>query len=821
MSSFDELRAKLKPYVLGWIRDVQAGAIGAHDLSGLLHTGTLADSQAPQFLKTDGSRQLTGNLSVASSVTIDGVDLSALSTDFGALLSNFNTHDGQDAVTAHGSVGAHNHQSAGAGGQIDHGLAISGLGDDDHTQYVHLSTARTITARHTFNPGSAASPFILGANAQGQLVTGLLADQLSKQVIAGNGLTGGGTLTADATLNVGAGTGISVAADTVGINLGASLTWTATQTFRTILPSASNTYDLGSTGQRWKSIFGNNLEVAILAEQIQTMVGGWFTVGKDQGTLAAAVATAATQINFGKAMTVGHVVLIRGKDQASAYKLEYVLVGSLVSGTTYNVTRDVGADNVTDPAWPADTGFLVLGASGDGRIELNAYDTPRVQVIKRTGAGGATNEIELVRIGDLTGWQAAGLTDYGWVVGNYATNQYAYYTPAAGMVVRGTINVSAGSILGTLDIDEGGKITSGPLTIDKYNFAGMFGTSIWTSYSGEEAEPATLLTASSELILGEDTVQLARIDNPTMILENYLTSSSGWTTSGWSSSSFGGSGFTGSINGISYPEGTIYRQISATVGTRYKLIVRAKQTAGGSLQAVAYINFYNASNALLSTSAFNLAYTRYSDYLSFRAISGAAPATTSYMRVYIAFQKEAPDGDATILLNHVWVLAVSGSVLTMSDTAIGMSKPVSVEGYVDGSSAYRRGGTEGYIYVPVTPFNPRDTLGNTWSAAARSAGGYVFDLQGTGNSLPAGIKAVYALIGSQWSAANAGNYLSLRPNGGVTIDIGIICRGYTAAMFYDAAGVVHVDANGDIQANLAIASGSHTLAQIIILGYFI
>lgn len=51
-------------------------AVGEHLLSGALHTGALADSQAPQFLKTDGSRPLTGNLAVAAGVTIDGVDIS-------------------------------------------------------------------------------------------------------------------------------------------------------------------------------------------------------------------------------------------------------------------------------------------------------------------------------------------------------------------------------------------------------------------------------------------------------------------------------------------------------------------------------------------------------------------------------------------------------------------------------------------------------------------------------------------------------------------------------------------------------------------------
>jgi hypothetical protein len=65
----------------------------------------------------------------------------------------------------------------GGAGATDHG-ALTGLTDDDHSQYVHITTARTIDAVHTFNPGSATAWCILGANATGQLITGLNADEL-------------------------------------------------------------------------------------------------------------------------------------------------------------------------------------------------------------------------------------------------------------------------------------------------------------------------------------------------------------------------------------------------------------------------------------------------------------------------------------------------------------------------------------------------------------------------------------------------------------------------------------------------------------------
>src|SRR5574343_1449172 len=56
---------------------VVGGTISVHALDSTYHYGTLADTQAPQFLKTDGTRPLAGNLSVLAGVTIDGVDLSA------------------------------------------------------------------------------------------------------------------------------------------------------------------------------------------------------------------------------------------------------------------------------------------------------------------------------------------------------------------------------------------------------------------------------------------------------------------------------------------------------------------------------------------------------------------------------------------------------------------------------------------------------------------------------------------------------------------------------------------------------------------------
>lgn len=72
--------------------------------------------------------------------------------------------------------------------KVDHGT-LDGLLDDDHTQYVHKDLDRVITAQHSFSPSSQRAPFVLSANAQNQVVTGLNADLLDGQHAANFQLT--------------------------------------------------------------------------------------------------------------------------------------------------------------------------------------------------------------------------------------------------------------------------------------------------------------------------------------------------------------------------------------------------------------------------------------------------------------------------------------------------------------------------------------------------------------------------------------------------------------------------------------------------------
>jgi len=119
-----------------------------------------------------------GEANTASNVGVGGVGL--YNSKVGVDLQFKNINAGSAMITVTNDVpnkevdidlGPHTHQAAGSGGQLDHGLALTGLGDDDHTIYLLASGARALAgdwALGGFNltgGGSIYSDYyILGAN---------------------------------------------------------------------------------------------------------------------------------------------------------------------------------------------------------------------------------------------------------------------------------------------------------------------------------------------------------------------------------------------------------------------------------------------------------------------------------------------------------------------------------------------------------------------------------------------------------------------------------------------------------------------------------
>jgi hypothetical protein len=133
------------------------------------------------------------------------------------------------------------------------------------------------------------------------------------------------------------------------------------------------------------------LKTFILTTSNQMAVAGNISIDKDAGKLGADVSSGATTVNFGKALTVGNWIKIQGPDDAGSNNLEWMLIGSLVSGTTYNVTRNVDGSGAN--GWLKDTPFVVIGAPGDSRIELVAGSSASIQLITQ----GATWNTQTVQ----------------------------------------------------------------------------------------------------------------------------------------------------------------------------------------------------------------------------------------------------------------------------------------------------------------------------------------------------------------------------------------------------------------------------------------
>jgi hypothetical protein len=164
------------------------------------------------------------------------------------------------------------------------------------------------------------------------------------------------------------------------------------------------------------------------------IIGGSLAIVPDSGYLAATVDSAATTIDFGRQMTPGHFVIIRGVTASRNRAVEFLQVGALVSGTTYNVTRDVTGLNATDPSWPAKMPFAVLGAQGAGRLWMTTKP-PRYRL--QIQGATANTYTDVVGIGDLNGNWGYSSSTYGMALGEFAAGKANLtWDPTNGLRIR-------------------------------------------------------------------------------------------------------------------------------------------------------------------------------------------------------------------------------------------------------------------------------------------------------------------------------------------------------------------------------------------------
>lgn len=402
-----------------------------------------------------------------------------------------------------------------------HDTDLTDISANDHHDQVHLlvggsHTASGLTAGHVLRATGATS-FAFGEAQHGDL-GGVTSDQHHNQqhALSGSDHTGDliftqvdslmgtpGSPSVDLSSSApGTGSNLVRADHTHQLDQAISPTWTGSHTFQTtlttrdIVPELTDTYDIGSSAKWYAQQFVSQINAAIFAEEVIQLLGGWLYIPKDAGSFAAEVGSSDTTIDFGKAMTVGDFIIVKAHDKGGAIKTEYIEVGTLVSGTVYNVTRDLASAHGTDPNWAEGVPFAVLGYSGDGRIELNAYDSPRLQMIVQ---GSAYNsQTEVLRVGDLNGQWGYSSQAWGMALGEYNSGKAnltldpangfrarSYATTRLDLTPAGVLSIrdSGGTAVFTFDASAGAEFAA-PLTLGS-------GGGIYQGTSGSFASPGT------------------------------------------------------------------------------------------------------------------------------------------------------------------------------------------------------------------------------------------------------------------------------------------------------------------------------------------
>lgn len=226
----------------------------------------------------------------------------------------------------------------------------------------------------------------------------------------------------------------------------AANTFTGNQTFvGNILASLPDTSEIGSATVLFKKGWIAELDSVVFAESTISVLGGWLMIAKGEGKVAEDIDNSETEIDFGtNNIATNDFILFR-----AAGAVEYMQATSLVSGTVWNVTRNVDGSGAN--AWPQGSVYVNLGYNGTGRIELNANSTPRISLLAQGTSYNA--QAELLRIGDLNGGWGYSSTEYGLAVGDYAAGNYVTVDDG-GMTIK--------AVGGNLTINSTGlKITQG------------------------------------------------------------------------------------------------------------------------------------------------------------------------------------------------------------------------------------------------------------------------------------------------------------------------------------------------------------------------
>jgi hypothetical protein len=292
-----------------------AGTLTAASFSGNATTATsLATARTINGVPFDGTLDITIPTTLASAVTFN---------NGGAGAASGSTFNGSAALTvSYNTIGAPSTTGTNASGTW--GISITG----------NAGTATTATSATT-------------------------ATNCSRQVIAGNGLSGGGALSADVTLTVGAGDGISVAATSVAVNS------------TVIRTTGDQTLGGNKTFSSPLLAAAGSITAPGIASSGDTNTGLWWESG-DKLTVVAGGARAA-YFTGGEQLNYGNIYITTADDVAADATTTTRGSGTLFfRGKYWNGTTSVNTD------WNAF--YIPTDTAGNGEWRLRNGSTTRLTV---------------------------------------------------------------------------------------------------------------------------------------------------------------------------------------------------------------------------------------------------------------------------------------------------------------------------------------------------------------------------------------------------------------------------------------------------------
>lgn len=380
----------------------------------------------------------------------------------GTLVRSIRTLIGGDGINTIGDLSADRTISVNAtvartSTEIVAGAGLTGGGDLSASRTLNVGAGAGITVNANdvalTTPGSLSATSTNSASGSHTHAIDSTIARSAIQIVAGAGLTGGGDLTANRTLNVGAGTGITVNTDDVAVNQGYTFAWTANHSWTGNLQhpsyaSQTTNWRITSAGAAdFRYLFADEMHVKSFIADLEQALAGGQIISKSVAVLSrnftAPAAGASSTLYVWDLPSAEDMAVFQSGDLVRLRSFSRV-GGSLSVADCWGVVTSYSNLADKEQSWTftrsaapnagamsagttvqADSLALDYGTTGNGYHEINAIDgtyganSPYSQVVTWSGHP-ASGQTVRTRTGNLTGlaFPSQPANEYGFYAGN-------------------------------------------------------------------------------------------------------------------------------------------------------------------------------------------------------------------------------------------------------------------------------------------------------------------------------------------------------------------------------------------------------------------